>query len=216
MSVSTPHAHRRTRDDFLDAAARAFSRKGFSATTVKDIAEEAGCTPAALYAHFDGKQAVFDAILDRIRQLLLATLEAPAPADLSLEQRLELLLMRQFQVAEQHREEMVIFFALGRQVPSSGAPLAHGAVDLGAEPPRGFDLYCVTLARWLGACPTPPGLDALGLDLASYLLGGLVSGIFRHWTATGARTALVPRAPLVARMFLRGLAADPDAEVPRV
>lgn len=54
-----------TTQRLLDAAADVFTRRGFHAATVDDIAEAAGYTKGAVYANFAGKEALFLALLDR-------------------------------------------------------------------------------------------------------------------------------------------------------
>jgi AcrR family transcriptional regulator len=55
----------RTSRRLLDAAAEVFARRGFHAATVDDVAEAAGHTKGAVYAHFASKDALFLALLDR-------------------------------------------------------------------------------------------------------------------------------------------------------
>ncbi len=52
----------------LDAALQEFSRRGFAATRMDDIAQRCGLSKGGLYAHFDSKEAVFKALLDRSLQ----------------------------------------------------------------------------------------------------------------------------------------------------
>lgn len=54
-----------TRQRLLAAAAEVFEQQGFHATTVDDVAHAAGYTKGAVYGHFDGKEALFLALLDR-------------------------------------------------------------------------------------------------------------------------------------------------------
>ena len=54
-----------TRERILDVAERLFAQKGFAGTVVRDIAREAGLTAPSLYNHFDGKQALYEAVLAR-------------------------------------------------------------------------------------------------------------------------------------------------------
>jgi AcrR family transcriptional regulator len=54
-----------TRNRLLDAAAEVFTRLGFHAATVDDVAAEAGHTKGAVYSNFAGKEALFLALLDR-------------------------------------------------------------------------------------------------------------------------------------------------------
>lgn len=54
----------RTRQAILDAAIIRFGREGFRATSVADIARDAGVSGTAAYAYFPSKEALFLAALD--------------------------------------------------------------------------------------------------------------------------------------------------------
>ena len=49
-----------TRKQILDASLHLFSQRGFARTSVRDIAEAAGITDAAIYYHFASKRELFD------------------------------------------------------------------------------------------------------------------------------------------------------------
>jgi AcrR family transcriptional regulator len=53
------------REQVLDAATRAFARRGFAATGLDDVAAEAGVTHVILYRHFASKSDLYRAVLDR-------------------------------------------------------------------------------------------------------------------------------------------------------
>lgn len=56
------------RAQILRAAMRCFAWKGFQGTRIREIAEAVGLTEAALYRHFENKQALYDAIIaEKIR-----------------------------------------------------------------------------------------------------------------------------------------------------
>ncbi|MBS1699492.1 MAG: TetR/AcrR family transcriptional regulator [Actinobacteria bacterium] len=59
------------RDEILAIAARLISRRGYSATTVRDIAEEAGILSGSLYHHFASKEAMLQEILHGFMDRLL-------------------------------------------------------------------------------------------------------------------------------------------------
>lgn len=64
------------REEILEAAARLFMEHGYRATSVRQIAEEVGCTEAALYYHFkDGKRALFGAVIESTMPDLIAAVE---------------------------------------------------------------------------------------------------------------------------------------------
>lgn len=54
-----------TRATILQTARRLFVRQGFTATSIRQLAEEVGIGKATIYHHFKGKQAIALALLDR-------------------------------------------------------------------------------------------------------------------------------------------------------
>jgi AcrR family transcriptional regulator len=70
-----PRAQRR--EQILVAATEAFARNGFAATSLDDIAAQAGVTRVLLYRHFDSKTDLYQAVLDRMCARLEAHVEEP-------------------------------------------------------------------------------------------------------------------------------------------
>ena len=54
-----------TRDLLLDAALKVFSRRGYHAASVEEIAAEAGFSKGAVYSNFSSKEDLFLALIDR-------------------------------------------------------------------------------------------------------------------------------------------------------
>jgi AcrR family transcriptional regulator len=54
------------RESILAAAASAFAQAGFDGTSMEDLAEAAGVTKLILYRHFDSKESLYRAILERV------------------------------------------------------------------------------------------------------------------------------------------------------
>jgi len=52
-------------DQILAAAQVVFAEQGLQAATLRAIARQTGCDPALIYYHFDSKEALFQALLDR-------------------------------------------------------------------------------------------------------------------------------------------------------
>ncbi|MGN6515829.1 MAG: TetR/AcrR family transcriptional regulator [Rhizomicrobium sp.] len=64
--MSDPRWRRRKEarpQEILDAALGCFARKGFAATRMDDIAEQAGVTKGTIYLYFENKDAVFKALV---------------------------------------------------------------------------------------------------------------------------------------------------------
>ena len=61
----TNSSHRNTtKQRILDSAADLFSRKGYTETTVRELAESVGLNPASLYYHFPSKNAILECMLE--------------------------------------------------------------------------------------------------------------------------------------------------------
>lgn len=67
----------RTRQALLEGAIRRFAADGYRATSVADIARDAGVTPAAAYAYFEGKEGLFTAAVDADAAALIRGALAP-------------------------------------------------------------------------------------------------------------------------------------------
>ncbi|HEV7888442.1 MAG TPA: helix-turn-helix domain-containing protein [Acidimicrobiales bacterium] len=74
-----PRAERRAA--ILSAAASAFVHKGFSATSMDDVAAEAGITKLIVYRHFDSKESLYEAVLEQVSARLAEEFVAGMAAD---------------------------------------------------------------------------------------------------------------------------------------
>lgn len=57
-----------TKSEILNTALDLFSTQGFEATSISQIAEAVGIRKASLYSHFESKQAILDALINRVLQ----------------------------------------------------------------------------------------------------------------------------------------------------
>src|SRR6186997_1800271 len=88
--VETPQRRLLRREErhasILHGAAAAFARAGFAATSMEDVAESCGVTKLIVYRHFESKEELYRAILQRVfdRQAeeLVGGLEHPSQSGL--------------------------------------------------------------------------------------------------------------------------------------
>lgn len=76
------------RASLVAAAARAFARTGFAATSLDDVAEEAGVSRVLIYRHFDSKAELYETVLTDFRDALVEATGAPDRLDESSIDRL--------------------------------------------------------------------------------------------------------------------------------
>jgi TetR/AcrR family transcriptional regulator len=112
----------RSSDRILYEALQLFSRKGYDATSVREICEAATITKPTLYHFYGSKEGLYralvDGTLDQFRATLVAVLAEPGTAP----QKLCRVARLYFEVARESRELMQFLFSLVHNPPSSAPP----------------------------------------------------------------------------------------------
>lgn len=90
-----------TRQDLLNAALVVFSRKGYAAARLSDIAQAAGVTRGAIYHHFGGKEELFIALLDDASSISTKAIEQAVAQGGSLLEVLARILVTTFRLFEE-------------------------------------------------------------------------------------------------------------------
>jgi AcrR family transcriptional regulator len=136
----------------LTAARKVFEAEGLDGASLRTIAAEAGYTPAALYFHFDSKEAIYAAVL---RSSLVSLSEAVGQAACSAREpaeRLRAAAMAFFEFYEENPRDLDLGFylfrggmkprGLGQErdeqlnagLTAALQPIAQAARSLGASP----------------------------------------------------------------------------------
>lgn len=154
----------------LEAASRVFLSKGFAAATMRQIAAEAHVTPQTLYARFDDKTQLFEALMEARTTTLLGVMAAPFQDDAPPRQALQAFginLLSTFLGTDLQRlHQMVI--AEANTFPA----LAHTFYTAG--PDRGRKL----LIAYLKKCVTEDHLHIDQIEIAAeQFIGSLVGSI---------------------------------------
>ena len=76
MATTRSAAQEERRRQILDAAVRAFAKKGYHACRVSDIAEEAGVAYGLVYHYFESKDAVLESIFREMWGLMVGAINA--------------------------------------------------------------------------------------------------------------------------------------------
>lgn len=73
-----PVAHALRRDAFVEVAQRLIASKGYEQLSIADVLDELGASKGAFYHYFSSKQALLEAVVERIIKHAAATLEPVA------------------------------------------------------------------------------------------------------------------------------------------
>jgi len=130
-----------TRDALLGAAVSLLAERGIAAATLADVAERAGVSKGALTHHFDAKDALLDAVLERVGASLAGALTAVWDPTTPPFPRLRKALAGATSLADDRPTELRVFAALA----------AEGTRDarLGVAARRHLDALEATFAQGL-------------------------------------------------------------------
>ena len=135
----------------LDAARRVFESEGLEGASLRAIAQEAGYTPAALYFHFDSREAIYAELLSQSLEALRASVDrAVSKADDPVD-RLRQAALAFFRFYERSPRDLDLGFylfrggmtpegvgrdrdaALNDRLAATLQPIADAAIELGVE-----------------------------------------------------------------------------------
>lgn len=152
----------------LDAALRVFERDGLEDASMRAIGEAAGYTAAAIYFHFDSKEAIYAALLGRSLDRLVERVEAAAAAAKEPARQLEAAALSFFDFYAENPRDLDLGFylfrggmrprgldrssddALNDKLARSLAPIGAAARDLGASARTAQALVADTFAHAAG------------------------------------------------------------------
>jgi AcrR family transcriptional regulator len=194
-----------TRELLVEAAARVFARRGFHATSLDAIAEEAGFSRGAVYYNFADKEELFLELLDRRcaerSQDLRTVFAAAAPDDVAATSR-------QAQLAARHaldamtgdpewRALYLEFLAHASRDPAFRRRFAKRSAEM-----RGA-LEEVVVER------TGPVADALGMEpeQLAVVIDALGTGLWAHHMLHGARAVAPDLFSNALALIVDGIAA---------
>ncbi len=189
----------RTREDILDAAARAFARTGMQATTMQDIAREAGYTAASLYTYFRSKGEIEEGLLHQLTTEFLQIFDRPMPEGLSFQQRFDALMLRHMELIER-RLPLFVSFHAGQQ----GAGPCHGDA-IGKRFHEDFERRMQRLARWFDDNAGPDDLGGHDSETAARLLFGMALGLLNRRLFSPDEGHLTDLAPVIREFFFYGV-----------
>jgi AcrR family transcriptional regulator len=99
----------RRRREVVDAAAEAFARRGYHATSIDDLVDATGLARGGLYHYIGSKQALLIEVFDVLMTPLLERAREIAAGDAPAEERLRLLVRVWMAHVDSHRAHMTVF-----------------------------------------------------------------------------------------------------------
>lgn len=108
----------------LDAAVRVFSRRGFHAASMDEIADDAGISKPMVYAYLGSKEDLFVACLRREATRLMEAIARVADAELPVDEQLWRGLRAFFAFVDAHRDGWSVLYRQARAEQPFAAEIA--------------------------------------------------------------------------------------------
>lgn len=156
------------RERLVQAAIRLIGSQGLAAASTRAIAEEAGMTQAMLHYSFPGKQALLDAVLERVHAATRDALQAATHGAPTLDAALEALAETYWQHVREDRELQKVQYEL-----TLAALRRNGDAALAR---RQYQGYVAMLAEVLAAS-AGEGSDAAQLQCMAGTAVALMDGL---------------------------------------
>lgn len=102
--------HSPRKDQIIKTAARLFSRQGYHATSVRDLARELDLKGASLYSHISGKEDVLWHILEEAAQQFLGAIEPIAISDMPPLEKLRAAVRAHVRVVTGNLDAATVYF----------------------------------------------------------------------------------------------------------
>jgi AcrR family transcriptional regulator len=187
------------REAILQAAEKVFGQRSFYDAKVADVARESGVAAGTLYNYFDGKEAIFRALIDKLGDQLLARLKPISGRAGDPIERLRLMIEESLAHIEEHRQMFLLLTELG--------PLAElGFARAAAESAERVQKACfrhfesvLKEAVFVGKVRD----DVPASDLTHALLG-MVNGQLKGWLIAGSKKSLAGKGLLFVDLFVGG------------
>ncbi|SRR6266702_4032288 len=172
----------------IDCAIQVFARRGYSAASVDEIADQAGVSKPLVYLYLESKEGLFLACLRREEQRLVAAFQAAAETGGTSELRLWAGLQAFFGFVADHRDSWAV---LHRQAPDLGPTIAE---EIGKARHAILEEVRALVLEGIALSPTPVHLGDTDADFVAHALVGaadsLTDWMERHPGESPERVAL--------------------------
>lgn len=192
-----------TRQALLQAALQVFSTQGYAATTLEQVARAAGVTRGAVYWHFSNKAALYHALLQtyggRAGQIMQhAVAEGGSFIDVCRRILVNLLL------SLENDQEMRAVMELSLFKTEQSADLAEVFQEQRAATRAMVTMLAGIMQQGIALGALRGEADPQ--DMARAFLA-YQDGLFHLWLVDPTSFSLRERAPMLAEVFIRGIAA---------
>lgn len=174
--------HEARRAQLLEGAHAVFAREGYAALSMRQLARSLGVSTGTLYHYFPTKQALFDALVEKVVDREVGAIEGLRLVDLPAELRAEALTALLTATEDPFSQELSVLMEAARQQ--------------GPERAAFEEKMFAANARYVDATAAALGVDRDTAEVVVHAVAGFM--VTRH--LDGKRTPFAPLVDLVLRL----------------
>lgn len=186
-------------EGILSAAKRVFSRKGYEATTMEDIAAEAGFGKASLYFYFKRKEEVFLSLIKDGLEGQKKLLKEVMSSQLSNVERLEAVLSKFFEYVQENREFMRIVHSESQKLYATTLREVRSSII------KDHRKTMEGIAKIVRDGIESGEFREVEPTLAAASFMGIVRSVIFNWFVKDEKSLLDRYKPMVMDIFLKGI-----------
>lgn len=129
IALVKPTKGKLTAERILDAAEQLFSTQGYEGTSLRQIAKLAEIQEPGLYNHFSGKQALYEAVLDRALTPMSSALDKHLESATGLRDYIDIPSLITDLLVERPQNAKLLHQAMHGDAATSGNEIVHNCLD---------------------------------------------------------------------------------------
>jgi TetR/AcrR family acrAB operon transcriptional repressor len=194
----------RTREQLLRAALTVFRTRGYTTTTLDDIATAAGVTRGAIYWHFGGKAELYNMLVSEHLTRAYAVFERVLTETGTPIHRLRRCMCRFLEYLEEDADYRTVL-ELKLLMTETTADLAEGYQQMNRRNDVSLAMLTQLIQASLLAGEVKPGVEP---HIAARAIQGFLAGITSLWLQQPTSFSVKATAPVLVDTFLSGIAND--------
>jgi len=186
-------------EGILSAAKRVFSRKGYEATTMEDIASEAGFGKASLYFYFPGKEEVFLSLIKAGMERQKNLLKEVMNSRLSNVEKLKALISKYFEYVKENKDFIRIVHSESQKLYATTLEKVHCSII--REHKNTMEGIAFIIREGIKSGE----FRKIEPTIAATSFMGIVRSVIFNWFVREEKTSLDRYKSMIMDIFLKGI-----------
>lgn len=192
----------RRRADILGQAEKIFAAKGFYGTTVAEIAEASGYAVGTIYQLFEGKEALFNAMITEKMEMMYGQIRSAADGETDVRDKIRALVEAHFRFVEKNTDFCAIF------IRRESTAFAEGDNALKERIIANYLGHIEYLEAMMRAGIAAGCLRGMPSRALAFSLAGMLNSFVLSWMYAPERESLSSKAGLLLDIYLDGVAEE--------